>query len=84
MLFAIGAYHLFKATEEEKHHDALEQLRITRDASLFKESPEKIAQHFYQEADSAVKKFDNRNGTDYYSKMLHLLILLHLGVRIST
>ena len=73
MLFAIGAYHLFRAMDEDKHHILLEQLRIARDAPLFKSPPERIAEHFYQEADAAVQKFDNRNGTDYYAKMLHLL-----------
>ncbi|MBR4318431.1 MAG: hypothetical protein IKP69_00075 [Oscillospiraceae bacterium] len=73
MLFAIGAYHLFRAMNEEKHHVILEQLRVARDASLFKNSPEMIAQHFYKIADEAVKKFDNRNGTEEYAKMLHLL-----------
>ena len=73
MLFSIGAYHLFSAMNEEKHHVILEQLRVARDASLFKNPPEVIAQHFYQAAEEAVKKFDSRNGTDEYAKMLHLL-----------
>ena len=73
MLFAIGAYHLFRAMDEDKHHVILEQLRVARDAALFKNRPEVIAQHFYQAAEEAVKKFDSRNGTDEYAKMLHLL-----------
>ncbi|MBR0483586.1 MAG: hypothetical protein IJJ69_02270 [Oscillospiraceae bacterium] len=73
MLFAIGAYHLFRAMDKEKHHVILEQLKVARDALVFQNSPERIAEHFYQEADSAVQKFDTRNGTDYYARMLHLL-----------
>ena len=73
MLFAIGSYHLFRAMNEEKHHVILEQLRVARDSEIFRNPPEKIAEYFYQAADGWVQKFDSRNGTDVFSRMLHLL-----------
>ncbi len=73
MLFAIGAYHLFRVIEEEKYHELLEQMRVARDDALLKQPPSRIAEFFYHTAEEAVQKFDARNGTDDFSHMLHLL-----------
>ena len=73
MLFLIGAYHLFRAIDAEKYAGLLEELRNARNDKIFELPPDQIAEHFYQLADSAVQKFDARNGTDFYFKMLHLL-----------
>jgi len=72
LLFAIGAYHLFHALNAEKHRSILEELRIARDEPLFAQPPEQIAAHYYQEADTAAKKFDARNGTSDFQNMLNL------------
>ena len=70
MQFAIGAYHLFCVLDSETHHDILEELRIARDTPLFTKPPEQIAKYFYHEAETAVQKFDMRNGTTHFSEML--------------
>ncbi|MBD5143609.1 MAG: hypothetical protein HDT22_08405 [Ruminococcus sp.] len=68
--FAIGAYHLFD--KFDKIANSKINFKAPENTPIFSMSIQEIAEYFYQSANDLVKKFDSRNGTDFYAKKLYL------------
>ncbi|MDE6005205.1 MAG: hypothetical protein K2G88_07450 [Oscillospiraceae bacterium] len=67
MYFAIGAYHLFDKIANHKIN-----FKSPENTPISSMSVQEIAEYFYQSANDLVNKFDSRNGTDDFAKMLYL------------